>query len=298
MTFTPGVLGQAVHFDPGYAIGEFNDTIDFVDSTKWVANVEFIEGFSIMAWIRPINTSAHILSHTSTLGDTSRRGFGFRWRGVNEGSGYGGLRAGIADNTFVGGITASTAPGLVPDGEWTHVAVTYDGSLSGGFRFFVNGIEVSTTVEVNPGGYNGLVTTGPIPFRIGAHLADSGGGIGSMNGDIDHLSIWKGALSSEAVLNDFLYTTEPSILIQNLIEDMQILNLHKGSRKSLEAKLNTALRVLGDTNPANDVAATNALNAFINAVEAQQGKKIPHNDAIMLISTAQEIIERLAHVGK
>jgi hypothetical protein len=72
------------------------------------------------------------------------------------------------------------------------------------------------------------------------------------------------------------------------------LNLHKGITNSLEAKLNAALRALEDENENNDIAAINTLEAFINAVEAQRGKKIPEAEADALIAAAQEIIELLS----
>ena len=56
----------------------------------------------------------------------------------------------------------------------------------------------------------------------------------------------------------------------------------------------TPLRALEDENENNDIAAINTLGAFINAVEAQRGKKIPEAEADALIAAAQEIIELLS----
>ncbi|GAG09973.1 unnamed protein product, partial [marine sediment metagenome] len=56
---------------------------------------------------------------------------------------------------------------------------------------------------------------------------------------------------------------------------------------SLNAKLANAAKKLEDS---KITPAINALNAFINAVEAQQGKKITQADAEALITAAQEII--------
>jgi hypothetical protein len=87
---------------------------------------------------------------------------------------------------------------------------------------------------------------------------------------------------------------EPAELILDLADDVMALNLHKGITNSLEAKLNAALRALEDENENNDIAAINTLEAFINAVEAQRGKKIPEAEADALIAAAQEIIELLS----
>ena len=83
-------------------------------------------------------------------------------------------------------------------------------------------------------------------------------------------------------------------LILDLADDVMVLNLHEGITNSLEAKLNAALRALEDENENNDAAAVNTLEAFINAVEAQRGKKIPEAEADALIAAAQEIIELLS----
>lgn len=68
------------------------------------------------------------------------------------------------------------------------------------------------------------------------------------------------------------------------------LNLHQGIENSLDAKLKTVEQALADLNENNDVAAINALGAFINAVEAQRGNKISEEDADKLIAAVQAII--------
>jgi len=87
---------------------------------------------------------------------------------------------------------------------------------------------------------------------------------------------------------------EPAELVAELLEEVGGLELPSGIENSLMAKLNAALRVLEDENENNDAAAVNTLEAFINAVEAQRGKKIPEAEADALIAAAQEIIELLS----
>jgi len=82
----------------------------------------------------------------------------------------------------------------------------------------------------------------------------------------------------------------------DLIEDLESildLDLPKGTEKSLLAKLDAALANLLDGNEQNDGAVCNVLEAFINAVEAQRGKKIDEADADVLIAAAQAIIDLL-----
>ena len=78
--------------------------------------------------------------------------------------------------------------------------------------------------------------------------------------------------------------------IQQLIVQVDELDLPKGTENSLMVKLENAARRLDDQNIG---AAINSLNAFINEVEAQRGKKIPEADADALITAAQEMIEAL-----
>ncbi|MHC4168077.1 MAG: hypothetical protein ACYSWQ_14060 [Planctomycetota bacterium] len=83
----------------------------------------------------------------------------------------------------------------------------------------------------------------------------------------------------------------PSVLVENLVDEVVALNLQNGIENSLDAKLDAALNALDDLNENNDVAAINSLEAFINAVEAQSGNKILAEDAATLISKAQQIID-------
>lgn len=79
-------------------------------------------------------------------------------------------------------------------------------------------------------------------------------------------------------------------LLDELAATASALGLHHGIENSLLAKLNTASLILGDLQESNDHAAASALAAFIHQAEAQSGKKIPTDDANVLIEAAEEII--------
>jgi len=87
---------------------------------------------------------------------------------------------------------------------------------------------------------------------------------------------------------------DPVELLGELAGKVFGLNLQHGIENSLDAKLDAALKALEDVNNNNDVAAINALEAFINAVEAQSGNKIATEDADVLIAAAEEIIAVLS----
>jgi negative regulator of genetic competence, sporulation and motility len=90
------------------------------------------------------------------------------------------------------------------------------------------------------------------------------------------------------ILNDDL---PPELMVGALIDVVDATDdLPKATENSLIASLDNATKVLKDSNPKNDVSAINALQAFINKIEAQRGKKIPEEVADELIAKAQEII--------
>jgi hypothetical protein len=91
----------------------------------------------------------------------------------------------------------------------------------------------------------------------------------------------------------FHILSDPIDMLNALAGNVRSLDLHHGTENSLLAKLDAALALLTDLVDGNDHAAQNVLEAFVNQVEAQHGKKIPSEDADGLIEDAQEIIELL-----
>ena len=79
-----------------------------------------------------------------------------------------------------------------------------------------------------------------------------------------------------------------AVKTQQLIDKIVALELPAGIENSLVSKLENAINSI---QKAQEKAAANKLEAFINEVEAQRGKKIPEADADALIALAQAIIE-------
>ena len=86
---------------------------------------------------------------------------------------------------------------------------------------------------------------------------------------------------------------DPVTAINQTIDAVIIMNLGRGIEGGLVSKLDAALQAIEDINENNNVAACNALEAFINAVEAQSGNKISTQDALDLINIANEILSTL-----
>jgi len=89
-------------------------------------------------------------------------------------------------------------------------------------------------------------------------------------------------------------STEPVDLLAELSKDIDTISLGRGIANSLLVKLGATLQLLEDDTTDNNVAAINSLQAFINAVESQRGKKILEEDAGYLITAAQQIINILS----
>jgi hypothetical protein len=113
-----------------------------------------------------------------------------------------------------------------------------------------------------------------------------------------------GVHTIQLIVNDGLVDSVPDEVVVTVIEpvelwdllaqDVTYLKLQHGIENSLLAKLDAAIQKLDDDNDNNDLAAINSLQAFINAVEAQSGKKISEEDVDDLIAAAQQIIDLLS----
>ena len=79
----------------------------------------------------------------------------------------------------------------------------------------------------------------------------------------------------------------PTEAITELADFVDTLGLPKGTQNSLVSKLDAAIKSLGK---GKDKTAVNQINAFINHVQAQSGKKIDAGDADDLIAAAEAII--------
>ncbi|MFC1933485.1 PKD domain-containing protein, partial [Chloroflexota bacterium] len=137
--------------------------------------------------------------------------------------------------------------------------------------------EAGTVIE---SGGSGNVTgshmyTWPGSYVVTVEVNDDDGGVSSGNFTCDVLPV-------------------PKTMVETVSDDVEDMDLPEGTENSLTTSLDTAMKILSDSNQKNDVAAINALEAFINKIEAQRGKKIVEDVANELIAKAQEIIVLLS----
>ncbi len=114
---------------------------------------------------------------------------------------------GICDDTFrtyVKGTSSQFTAGAIPPGEWTHVAVTFDGST---VRHYINGELISPTQALA-----GPLTTSTKPLDIGS---DEDYSIHQPQVLVDELRIWNVARSLaqiRAAINTPIATAQPGLV--------------------------------------------------------------------------------------
>jgi hypothetical protein len=91
--------------------------------------------------------------------------------------------------------TTLSSPTSVPLNRWTHLAMTFDGSIK---SLYVNGAAVATSAP----GQDPLEYGNPVPLAIGAQLAGSTAMFG-LNGRVDEVGVYGRSLSAREVFSIF-----------------------------------------------------------------------------------------------
>jgi len=165
-------------------------------------------------------------------------------------------------------------------------------SGSGDGQFFSSlGIEVDSDDNVYVGGGN--------PFRIqkfdssGTFLTkwgSSGTGEGQFNAPVDIAIDSAGNVYVSDQFNNRIqkFSGSPQTPSE-LIDSIEDLGLPSNVENNLKAPLKNAQDKLDDDNPKNDGAACGKMDAFINMVNAQEGKKLTTDQAEELREAAQSV---------
>lgn len=150
-----------------------------------VANFDYFDKFSISCWINP---------QTQQLGTILSR-----MEDVPQGSGYsivlaeGQVQVNLVKRWLDDSIRVQTSQ-RVPDNEWSHLMVSYDGSrLASGLQIWVNGQK--QRIDVNLDYINQSFANADAPLRVGAgHGPD-----GRFRGMIDDIRVYERVLRDEEV---------------------------------------------------------------------------------------------------
>ncbi|MEP6699273.1 MAG: LamG-like jellyroll fold domain-containing protein [Verrucomicrobiota bacterium] len=199
VTFTSGEVNQAFHF---------NGSNQFVVTTN-AANLSFerTNAFSMDAWVRTSDTTHNIFIASKQTNSAPFPGYGLL---ISNGE----APACDASNPtapgagqltgFLDGAVSNTCPPdfyiqvrgttHLNDGQWHHVAMTYNGSSSAaGMKLYVDGAEETEVVQEDTLGTHSIANTAP--FTIGSRE----NGAGAFNGDMDEVEVFNRALVSTEV---------------------------------------------------------------------------------------------------
>jgi hypothetical protein len=156
-----------------------------------------------------------------------------------------------------------------PTSSWT---LSRNGNfLSGG------GVQSSLCVSDNP-------RATPDDFSLGSGGAAALQGVPVQAGDRLVLAFSGLPVGLKLTITLTTDSVDPIAAVGDLATTVIQMNLQNGISNSLDSKLDAALNVLTDVNVNNDGAACNSLAAFINAVEAQRGKKITNAQVAQIAS--------------
>ncbi len=204
---TTGKIRGAMTFDG------VNDYVDVANEANF--DFERTNSFTLSAWVKPSVTSNwEAIIGKSTLSNN--------YRGIRFVTQTGGeLRIDMVSNWDINVLRETTTNANIDDGNWHHVATTYNGSSSSsGLKFYVDGGEKSTTIDYDT--LSATVLT-DVTLKIGASNAGTGDSIANaFNGSIDEVAIWNRTLSSAEIQQLYLhgaptyFTDSPAALNSNL----------------------------------------------------------------------------------
>lgn len=165
-----GRFGRALSFDG------VNDLVSVADTTA----LDLTNGMTLEAWVRPSSTAAW---RTVLLKERSGGlSYGlYASNGASRPSGY--IR--------IGGDIDTQSTSSLPVNAWSHVAVTYNGSV---LRLYVNGTQVASRNQT------GSISTSSNPLRIGGNLSWGE----YFAGLIDEVRVYNRALSQSEIQSDMV----------------------------------------------------------------------------------------------
>jgi len=165
------------------------------------------------------------------------------------------------------------------------------GDSPGGWSLGFNGSNGEITppaLEDRPDlvGVSGNVIEIKVPFSVIGISAN----IHRVRGEVTDCCVPGWDIMDETHCVSHLHLAPAVMSIQKILVFIGELQLHRGIAQSLESKLESAIHSI---ERGGAKTAQNKLKAFINQVEAQEGKKIPTDEALTMIEAARNVIDIL-----
>lgn len=195
--YTPGKIGQGASFDG----------VDDYIQVNSPTSLDDLGPMSISAWVYPKSSgesAAGIIIHKSS-------GFGaFGWQFVIDSASTPGVLSPYFSRDYTTtDLQHIVTSGLVPINKWSHIILTWDGSVTAAnVKIYLNGAEVTYTTTID--GVGDLVSDSSSSMQIGNNT----GGSRSFDGSIDDVRIYNRALSADEVRA--LYNSGKVIIRQDL----------------------------------------------------------------------------------
>jgi hypothetical protein len=183
---------------PTWVTGKVGDALQFDGINDWVSigNPTTLNNkgpYSISAWIKPSALDGYIVA-----------------KRTNEQTGYWRLGTGLdnklgwfKDTSESTHVSAASKAGILTLNTWQHVALTWDGTLSGTeAKIYLNGVEVDYSIRQN--GTGKILSDSLNNFAIGSR----NGGSAFFSGSIDEVKFYNRVLNASEV--SALYSSTPT----------------------------------------------------------------------------------------
>lgn len=185
--------------------GKVGGALSFNGSTNYVRAPlvgSALTTFSISGWVW-LNAPSQWATIVKNWGASAVGAFHF---GLTDNDGKLSNYLGFSDNS----ASAVIDPNLLQTNAWVHVAITYDGAVQ---NLYVNQVKVASSDVIPPN--NPLSSNFPLYMSMGAKLNDAGDGIanpnpGQLDGLLDELTFWDGALTESDIDNLFNAISSPT----------------------------------------------------------------------------------------
>ncbi len=197
--YTPGVIGKAVDLQ-GQPGNDWNARVTVAAPHTLNAATGATNQITMEAWIQPDDIHTNTYTEIMRQGGTGGKFLSFQSNGTALALNVTG------QNITATGLTASA----LEDGNWHHVAGTYDGTT---VRIYLDGEEIKHGESIAT-----LSTATPSDFIIGNLTYSNPEYSEAFDGRIDEVAVWDEAISAATIADHYNYrlpytVPEPSSLV-------------------------------------------------------------------------------------